>query len=177
MIKRNALILLFVIVVGIAAWQNYQLQIERKETKQHVAATTMRAAYFLYTTSEQISNIKKEEWVDQGTRESLQHWIAYTYESLVHANAALQAFPSLVSADARTDMNDVFFKFSTWQINVSNILHANSGPLTDKEFVNISELSRSIAKVDHFYTGKYDWEENVEAFSRLNEEWAATDQK
>ena len=92
MIKRNALILLFVIVVGIAAWQNYQLQIERKETKQHVAATTMRAAYLLYTTSEQISILKKEEWVDQGTQESLQHWIAYTYESLVHANAALQAF-------------------------------------------------------------------------------------
>jgi hypothetical protein len=178
LIKRNALILLFVIVVGIAAWQNYQLQIERKETKQHVAATTMRAAYFLYTTSEQISIIKKEEeWVDQETRESLQHWIAYTYESLVNANAALQAFPSLVSADARTDMNDVFFKFSTWQINVSKILKANSGPLTDKELVDISELSRSIAKVDHFYTGKYDWEENVEAFSRLDEEWAATGQK
>jgi hypothetical protein len=100
-----------------------------------------------------------------------------TYESLVNANAALQAFPSYVSADARTDMNDVFFKFSTWQINVSKILKANSGPLTDKELVNISELSRSIAKVDHFYTGKYDWEGNVEGFSQLNKEWAATDQK
>ena len=70
------------------------------------------------------------------------------------AISPLQAFPSLVSRDARTDMNDVFFKFSTWQINVSNILHVNPlGPLTDKEFENISELSRSIAKVDHFYTG------------------------
>ena len=68
-----------------------------KRNEEHVAATTMRAAYFLYTTSEQISMIKKEEeWVDQETRESLQHWIAYTYESLVNANAALEAFPSLV---------------------------------------------------------------------------------
>lgn len=179
MIKnKNKFILLPIIAVAIAGvgfgvCQNYELRMAHKQEKFHVAQTVQQAAYFLYTTRSSIDTINNEnKWDDLKTRDSFRVWLAYAQESLNNANSTLNDFPSLVSFQDRTNMNDITSWYSQWWSEVANIL-SRPGPLTDQDKEHISRLSNTISKVEGFYdTNKFnDWDGISSSLAELHQEW------
>jgi hypothetical protein len=176
--KQNRLIILLLIAVsvtgiGLAVWQNYELSMAHKKEKLHVAQAAYRGAYFLYTTQDQIDTFNKENnWDDMKTRDSFRVWLSYAQESLVNANSTLNDFPSLVSFQDRTNMNDISKWYSQWWVEAGTIL-GKPGPLTKEDKARISKLSNIVSKVDGFYVPlKFnDWDGISASFAELHTEW------
>jgi hypothetical protein len=176
--KQNRLIKLLLIVVsvtgiGLAIWQNYELRLAYKNEKLHVAQAAYHGAYFLHTTRGSIDTFNKENnWDDMKTRDSFRVWLSYAQESLNNAISTLNDFPSIVSFQDRTNMNDIAVWYSHWFGEAANILN-KPGPLTKQDKERISKLSNIVSKVDGFYvTLKInDWD-GISAFlAQLHEEW------
>jgi hypothetical protein len=176
--KQNRLIILLLIAVsvtgtGLAAWQNYELRLAHNKEKLHVARAAYRGAYFLHTSRGSIDNLNNENnWDDLKTRDSFRIWLSYAQESLNDANSTLNDFPSIVSFQDRTNMNDISNWYSQWWGEAANILE-KSGPLTKEDKARISKLSKIVSKVNGFYIAlKFnDWVGISASFARLHTEW------
>lgn len=179
MAKQNRIIIRFLIAlsvagIGIAVWQNYELRMAHKSEKNHAAQMALRGAYFISTTQQQIDTFNKENsWDNVEKRNSFRIWLAYAFESLVGANGSLSHFPSQVfSFQDRTNMNDIFFWYSDWYGEATNIL-SKPGSLTQEDKARISQLSNIVSKVDNFYVSlkNNDWDGVSAQFAELHTEW------
>jgi hypothetical protein len=176
--KQNRLFILLLIAVavtgvGLAVWQHYELNMALKKQKLHVAQAAYRGAYFLHTTRISIDAMNEENnWDDRKTRDSFRIWLSYGEESLVNAKSTLNDFPSLVTFQDRTNMNDISNWYSQWWGEAANIL-GKPGPLTKEDKARISKLSDIVSKIDDFYIPlKFnDWDGISASFSELHMEW------
>jgi hypothetical protein len=168
--KRNGIIILFITIIGLVVWQNYQLRMEQKVSKEHITKTALFAAHFLSSAGTSINTINKQnQWDDLKTRRSLQISLAYSFQSLTIANSTLQDYPSLVPSTFRQNMNDIFFGFDTWYVKVTNIL-GKEGAVTAEDKVIVSELSGVVSKVDFPQTWN-DFNSISASFERFAMEW------
>ncbi|WP_054025055.1 hypothetical protein [Bacillus sp. FJAT-28004] len=146
--KRNGIIILFLMIIGLAVWQNYQLRMEQKTAKEHVTKTAFTTVQFLKSAAATFENINKEnQWDDLKTRNSQQIWLSYTFQSLSDANNSWQDYANLIPNYSRQNINDVFFSFSNWFEKAMDIL-GKEGVVTAEEKVILLELSEVVSKVD-----------------------------
>lgn len=170
---NKLLIIIAGIGIGLAVWQNVELRKAEKQAMYHVAQTTLRGAYFLYTSADSINSFRKDnKWNDMQRRDSLGIWLTYTHDSLTYADITMNDFPSFVSYEDRTNMGDLSTLYSDWWMKTIDILNKRD-PLTEQEIVHISMFSDILAKVEGFYVKQKstDWRGISEAFDALNKEW------
>jgi hypothetical protein len=172
--KRNGIIVLFLMIIGLAVWQNYQLRMEQKTAKEHVTKTAFTAVQYLKNAAVAFENINKEnQWDDQKTRSSQQIWLSYTFQSLSDANNSWQDYVTLIPDYSRQNINDVFFSFSDWFVKAMDIL-SKEGSITAEEKVILSELSQVVSKVN--LSQKWnDFNGISDVFERLAMEWKSID--
>ncbi|MCJ8013085.1 hypothetical protein MUG84_15215 [Paenibacillus sp. KQZ6P-2] len=184
MAKQNRIIIRFLIAlsvagIGIAVWENYELRMAHNSEKKHVTQMALRGAYFISTIQQQIDTFNKENsWDDVKTRDSFLIWLAYANESLVGANWSFSHFPSQVSFQDSTNMNDISLWYSDWWGDAVNIL-GKPGPLTREDKARISQLSNIVSKVDNFYVSlnNNDWDGISAQFAELHTEWEKVKEK
>lgn len=172
--KRNGIIILFLMIIGLAVWQNYQLRMEQKTAKEHITRTAFTAVYFLKSAAVTFENVnKKNQWDELKTRKNHLISLSYAFQSLSDANNSWQDFVSLIPNYSRENINDVFFSFSNWFVKAVDIL-SKEGAITTEEKDILSKLSQVVSKVDL----PQDWNDfnGISAvFERLAMEWKSID--
>ncbi|MGM1048955.1 MAG: hypothetical protein ACQEXX_22840 [Bacillota bacterium] len=169
--KRNVRILLFIVVLGFAIFQTYQLQTERHAARKHVISAASDAAQHLMSARNTIVRMDKEnEWDEPEAREDLKLWLTHTMMSLQSANKSWQQLPYLVPQDSRGDMNALSNNFFSWYMPVPSILD-KSGPLTEGDKDELLYLSHILSKVDLYSTLK--WDEVAQMIHQAEQEWKA----
>jgi hypothetical protein len=167
--KRNGILILFLTIIGLAVWQNYQLRLAQLTAKKHITDTAYVAAQFLKNAGTGFDSINNQnQWDDQKTRRSQQIWLSYTVQSLNNANKAWQDYASLVPNSSRQNINDVSFSFSDWYVKATEIL-GKEGAITPEDKAILSELSQVVSKVD--LPQKPDINGMSVIFERLAMEW------
>nr|WP_272595710.1 hypothetical protein [Paenibacillus apiarius] len=116
--------------------------IYQKTAKELVYQGKIKEALALHHTYKKTLPLAHEQfqnWFDT------QYWFD-RFVCSVGANWSLSHFPSQVSFQDRTNMNDIFFWYSDWWGDAANIL-GKPGPLTQEDKARISQLSNIVSKV------------------------------